>query len=174
MTETELQPFFEIEELSSEVFEEYADQAHESWRAREKFDDAVSGYRQRVEAAAATVSDNPQYPFFVDGKLSEHTDALMRVCADFEKERNRTQQFCEKVRELELLAPLRATHTPDGETEPQSLANYVAIDAEKLGNLPADVVHELHTSGFLSAMYLQLYSLENWRHLMARKLAKSK
>ena len=127
-----------------------------------------------VDTAAATVSDNPQYPFFVDGELSEHTDALMRACADFERERNRTQQFCEKVRELELLAPLRATHTPDGETEPQSLANYVAIDAEKLNNLPADVVHELHTSGFLSAMYLQLYSLENWRHLMARKLAKSK
>lgn len=50
MTETELQPFFEVEELSSEVFDQYADQTHESWRAREKFADAVSEYRRRVEA----------------------------------------------------------------------------------------------------------------------------
>ena len=127
-----------------------------------------------VDTAAASVSDHPQYPFFVDGKISEHTDALMRACTNFEIERKRTQQFCEKARDLELLTPLRATHVPDGATEPQALANYVAIDVDKLNNLSAEVVHELHTSGFLSAMYLQLYSLENWRHLVARKVANSK
>lgn len=127
-----------------------------------------------VDTAAASVSDNPQYPFFVDGEISEHTDALMRACAQFEKERARTQQFCDKIRELELLTPLRATHTPDGETEAQALANYVGIDAEKLNELPADVVVELHNNGFLSAIYLQLYSLENWRHLMARKVLQAK
>ena len=35
-------------------------------------------------------------------------------------------------------------------------------------NLPADTVYELHKNGFLSAIYMQLYSLENWRHLVAR------
>ena len=127
-----------------------------------------------VDMAAVSVSDNPQYPFFVDGEISEHTDALMRSCAQYETERQRTQRFCDKVRELDLLTPLRATHTPEGATEPQALANYVAIDAEKLTALSSEIIYELHTSGFLSAMYLQLYSLENWRHLMARKLANSK
>jgi len=127
-----------------------------------------------VDTAAASVSENPQYPFFVDGEISEHTDALMRACAQFETERQRTQRFCDKVRELDLLTPLHATHTPEGASEPQALANYVAIDAEKLTALPSEVVYELHTSGFLSAMYLHLYSLENWRHLMARKYANSK
>lgn len=127
-----------------------------------------------VDMAAASVSDNPQYPFFVDGEISEHTDALMRSCAQYETERQRTQRFCDKVRELDLLTPLRATHTPEGESEPQNLANYVAIDAEKLNELSSEVVYDLHTSGFLSAIYLHLYSLENWRHLMARKFANSK
>ena len=126
-----------------------------------------------VDTAAASVTDNPKYPFFVDGEISEHTDVLMRACADLETERNRTQEFCDKVRELELLTPLRATHTPAGVTEPQALANYVGIDVEKLNALPADVIYTLHTTGFLSAMYLHLYSLENWRHLMARKVSKS-
>lgn len=127
-----------------------------------------------VDTAAATVSDNPKFPFFVDGEISEHTDTLMRACAQFEQQRNSTRTFCDKMCELDLLTPLRAMHTPDGETEPQALASYVSISAEKLTALSADVVHELHTNGFLSAMYMQLYSLENWRHLMARKIANSK
>lgn len=127
-----------------------------------------------VDTAAATVSDDPQYPFFVDGKLSEQAEALMNACGQYEGERKRTQDFCDKVQELELLTPLRATHTPEGASEPEPLANYVAIDVEKLNGLPADIIYELHTKGFLSAMYLQLYSLENWRHLMARKLVKSR
>ena len=126
-----------------------------------------------VDTAAATVSDNPQFPFFVDGEISEQADALMRVCGQYEAERKRTQEFCDKLKELELLAPLRATHTPEGASEPELLANYVAIDVEKLNDLSADLVFELHTKGFLSAMYLQVYSHENWRHLMARRVAKS-
>jgi len=126
-----------------------------------------------VDTAAASVSSNPQYPFFVDGEISTHTKALMDACAMLERERKRTLAFCDKVKELDLLTPLRATHTPDGATEPQSLANYIAIDVEKLNNLTAEVVYELHTKGFLSAIYMQLYSLENWRHLMARRVAKT-
>ncbi len=125
-----------------------------------------------VDTAAASVSSNPQYPFFVDGEISTHTKKLMDACAKFERERKRTKEFCDKVKELDLLTPLSATHTPEGASEPQALANYIGIDVEKLNNLTADVVYELHTKGFLSATYLQLYSLENWRHLLARRIAK--
>ncbi|MDJ0941241.1 MAG: SapC family protein [Woeseiaceae bacterium] len=123
-----------------------------------------------VDMAAANVSEDPQYPFFVDGKLSEHADAMMRLVAQYEGERNRTKEFCDTLVELELLTSLRATHTPEGASEPEPIADYISIDTEKLTALPADTVYELHKKGFLSAMYLQLYSLENWRHLMARRV----
>jgi hypothetical protein len=125
-----------------------------------------------VDMAAASVSDDPQYPFFIEGEVSEHTDALMQVCADFEKERARTHEYCKKIVELDLLTALSATHTPEGTTEPQTFANYISINVKKMNDLPADVVHDLHKRGFLSAMYLQLYSLENWRNLVARKVAR--
>lgn len=125
-----------------------------------------------VDRDAASVSDAPDFPFFVDGKISEHADALMRLCAQYEGERKRTLDFCDKLRELELLAPLRAEFTPDSGGEAQQLANYVGINTDKLDRLSADAVYELHSKGFLSAIYLQLYSLENWRHLMARRVAK--
>jgi len=126
-----------------------------------------------VDRGAASVSETPQFPFFVDGEISEHTDALMQLCAQYEAERKRTQEFCQKLVELDLLTMLSAMYTPEGSTEQQSMADYVGIDARKLQDLPADVIHELHQAGLLSASYLHLYSLENWRHLMARRVAQN-
>lgn len=126
-----------------------------------------------VDRNAPTVSESPQYPFFVDGEISQHTDALMQLCAQYEGERKRTQEFCKKLVEHDLLVSLRAMYTPEGSEEQQSMADYVGIDAQKLQDLPMDVIHEMHQVGFLSASYLHLYSLENWRHLMARRVRKS-
>lgn len=125
-----------------------------------------------VDRNASSVSESPEYPFFVDGAISEHTDALMQLCAQYDAESKRTQEYCKKLVELDLLTGLSAMHTPEGSTEQQSLADYVGIDAQKLQELPADVIHELHQAGFLSASYMHLYSLENWRHLMARRVAR--
>lgn len=122
-----------------------------------------------VDRAAASVTENPQYPFFDGEKVSEHAETLMRLCAQYDAERRRTVDFCQKLVELGLLTPLRAVWTPPGATESEPLAEYVGIDQDKLSTLDKDVVFELHSAGFLSAIYLQLYSLENWRHLMARR-----
>ena len=125
-----------------------------------------------VDRSAASVSEMPEYPFFVGNEPSEHTNALMQLCAEYERERQRTAEYCKKLVELGLLATMRAAQATHGSTEDKPLADYVAIDAKKLDELPADTVHEMHKSGFLSASYLHLYSLENWRHLMARRVAR--
>lgn len=127
-----------------------------------------------IDRAAASISENPEFPFFIDGKISEHTDALMQFCAKHEKERTRTREFCAKLVELNLLAPQQATHTPEGASEAQPLAEYVSVDVQKLNELDSDTVFDLHKNGWLSAIYLQIYSLENWRHLMARKIKRAR
>ena len=126
-----------------------------------------------VDRAAAAVTENSEFPFFVDGEISEQTRALMQFCAQYEAERKRTMEFCDKLVELELLTPHRATHKPDESSEATPLAEYVSVEAQKLNDLDSDVIFDLHKTGQLSAMYLQLYSLENWRHLMARRVEKA-
>lgn len=122
-----------------------------------------------VDRAAATVSEESQYPFFVDGKLSREAEQLMRFCARYEAERKRTVEFCRQLKVLGLLAPQQATHTPaDGGAE-QTIANYVSIDADKLAKLGDSAVLDLHKSGCLAAAYLQVYSMENWQRLMERR-----
>lgn len=122
-----------------------------------------------VDRAAASVTENPQYPFFAGDQVSEQTDTLMRLCAQYDAERRRTIDYTAKLKELELLTPLRAAYTPEGKTEQEPLAEYVGIDVEKFNELGQEQVLELHQSGFLAATYLQIYSLENWQHLMARR-----
>ncbi len=122
-----------------------------------------------VDRAATSVTENPQFPFFVGDKVSEHTDSLMRLCAQYDAERRRTIEYTKKLKELDLLTPLRAAYTPEGKTEQEPLAEYIGIDAEKFDKLEKEQVWELHETGFLAATYLQIYSLENWQHLMARR-----
>ena len=125
-----------------------------------------------VDRAAESVSETPQYPFFEGDQPSEHTGRLIELCQQYDIQRQRTAEFCRKLVELDLLATMRASHTPPGATEQEPLVDYVAIDAQKLDELPADTIYELHRSGFLSAAYLHLYSLENWRQIVARRAAK--
>ncbi len=122
-----------------------------------------------VDRAAATVTEDSQYPFFVDGRLSSEAEAMMRFGAQYETERKRTVEFCQHLKDLGLLAAQRATHTPEGGDEEQTLASYVSIDAEKLANLDDASILALHKSGRLPAAYLQIYSLENWQRLMERR-----
>ena len=122
-----------------------------------------------IDRAAQSISETPQYPFFANGELTKETEQMMRFCAQYEAERKRTEAFTNKLKELELLTSQQATFKPEGQSEEQTLANFISLDTQKLTDLASEVVHELHRSGQLSAMYLQLYSLDNWRMLMARR-----
>lgn len=122
-----------------------------------------------VDRAADSITTEPEFPFFVDGEPSEYTNSLMQLCSAYEKEWRLTQAFCAKLVELDLLALQEASYTEEGSSaEKQVIANYVCIDAQKLTEIERDVLYELHREGLLSAMYLHLYSLQNWRDLMLR------
>lgn len=126
-----------------------------------------------VDRAAPAVTENPQYPFFDGDQPSEHTQSMMQLCAKYDVERQKTITFCQKLVELELLTPLGTSYTPTQGADSEPLAEYVGIDVQKLDALSSEDVYDLHTTGFLSAIYLQHYSLENWRHLMARRELRS-
>ncbi len=127
-----------------------------------------------IDRAAAAVTTEPEFPFFVDGEPSEYTNSLMQLCSVYERERHLTQAFCARLVELDLLALQEASYTDEGSSaEKQVIANYVCIDSQKLTELERDVIYELHREGLLSAMYLHLYSLQNWRDLMLRLAART-
>jgi hypothetical protein len=79
----------------------------------------------------------------------------------------RTVQFSQKLKELGLLVGQQVSRkTPEGNEVP--VANYVAVDSDKLNDLGDAVVRELFGQGFLAGIFAHLFSLENWQVVIQR------
>jgi hypothetical protein len=125
-------------------------------------------YAVVFDRSSQAVTESPDLPFFDGDEMSEGIQERIDFCGQYNQERKRTNEFCQKVKELGLLNGQRVTQTmPDGEEV--KIADYVTIDSRKLNELDKDVLHELHQDGSLSAIYAQLFSLENWNRLIARR-----
>ena len=125
-----------------------------------------------IDRAAEAISDNPEQPFFGDDKkVTPEIQALIDFCGRYDAETKRTAQFSQRLKELGLLAGQQVTRkTPDGKDVP--VANYVAVDSEKLNDLDDAVVKELFDTGFLAGVFAHLFSLENWHVLIERASAR--
>ena len=121
-----------------------------------------------IDRAAAIISDNPEYPFFDGDELTENTREMMEFCSKYETERLRTVEFCNRLKDLDLLVAQQIGHRPDGEEE-EPVARYVTVDVDKLNDLDADALREMHLNGVLAAIYAQVFSLENWNRLLDRR-----
>lgn len=119
-----------------------------------------------VDRAAASISENPEVPFFKGGELTEETQAMVDFCGKCEVDRRKTSDFCKLVKSLEILAPHRAVRKTSNKEE--NVADYYAIDAKKLTELDKNMVNQLFLDGSLAAMYSHLFSLENWQRLVER------
>ena len=123
-----------------------------------------------IDRAADVVSDKPDQPFFVDGNLSPAIQERVDFCARFDAHRRASKPMCERLRELGLLAAQSATvRTGEGD-ETQQVASYVGVDFDRLNQLDADTLKQLHADGTLLAIYTHRLSLDNWAALVERRL----
>ncbi|MEO0423748.1 MAG: SapC family protein [Pseudomonadota bacterium] len=121
-----------------------------------------------VDRAAPSVGENAEFPFFDGQEMAPNTKAMVDFCGKYEGERRKTMEYVERLKALDLLGPRRATHKVPGSDEEQTIASYIAVVPEKLGDLPADTVKELNDVGMLAVTYAHLFSLENWLRLLER------
>ena len=128
-------------------------------------------------AAEFVVDKNPDLPFFeADGQPSQYTKNCIEFCNNFELERQRTMNFVQILKDLDLFETKTATFTPvdaNGQAgEPQVIAEYFGVSEEKLNKLPAEKFVELRDNGALSQIYAHLISLLCWDRLVALTLAR--
>jgi hypothetical protein len=122
-----------------------------------------------IDRGAASVVEGGEFPFFEGDEMSANTREMVDFCGKYEGERRKTQQYTERLKELGLLGVRRASHRPAGSDEEETIARYVSVQPEKLGELTAEQVHALHTSGMLAVTFAHLFSLENWLRLVDRR-----
>jgi hypothetical protein len=127
-----------------------------------------------IDRAASVVTENPEQPFFVDGKPSEFTQRAIEFIQNYENETHGARNFVKAMEELDLFETQDVTipqSSEDGKSIiQQKIGEFVGLSHKKLNALPAKKIMELRDNGGLMAIYSQMLSQANWQRLVAQEV----
>ena len=118
-------------------------------------------------------TDGPGTALFeADGRPSSYLQEMQKYLETLELELRRTQQFCARLVELDLVQEMRFDATlPDGNK--LRVDGFLSVDDNKLKALPDAVVLELFRNGMLALVNLQQASLGHMRRLVDRRIGRT-
>lgn len=119
------------------------------------------------EFSGVNQDDRGQRLFTDDGKPSGYVDNVLKFLQEYQAQFLRTQAFCAKVKELDLLEPMQAQVSVDAERK-FSLGGFMAVNREKLKALPDDKLAQLAKTDELELLYLHIQSMRNFDDLRTR------
>lgn len=102
-----------------------------------------------------------------EGKPSPYVDNVLKFLQEYQAQFRRTQMFCAKLKELEILEPMQA-QVDLASGERLSLGGFMAVNRAKLKAVPADKLAELAQTDELELLYLHLQSMRNFLGLRDR------
>jgi len=105
--------------------------------------------------------------FTEDKKPTPYVERVLKFLEQYQIEFRRTQAFCKKLLELDLLEPMRA-QAELGSGEKLSLTGFMAVNRDKAKALPAEKLAELAKTDELELLYLHLHSMRNFPSLAGR------
>jgi SapC protein len=115
-------------------------------------DEAFPGFNQ---------SGRGERLFGNDGKPTPYLENMLKFLQQYELEFRRTQPFCKKLKDLNLLEPMQAQINL-GSGERMALRGFWAVDRARLKTLSANVLAQLVQSDELELIYTHLVSMRNF------------
>lgn len=100
-------------------------------------------------------------------KPSQYTQNVLKFLQQYQLEFQRTQEFCRKLRELNLLEPMRAQISL-GSGERIALGGFMAVDRARLKTLSSEKLGELVRTDELELIYAHLLSMRNFAGMRER------
>ena len=114
-------------------------------------DEAFSGFNREARG---------QKLFDGDDKPTPYVDNILKFLQEYQVQFRRTQEFCKKLRELDLLEQMQAqVELRSGEK--LSLSGFMAVNRTKLKAIAADKLGDLAKTDELELIYLHLQSMRN-------------
>ncbi|MEH6826015.1 MAG: SapC family protein [Motiliproteus sp.] len=102
-----------------------------------------------------------------EGERTDYLNGVLNFLKEYQTEYNRTQLFCDKLVELELLEPMQAQIKLKSGKQ-LSLTGFQSVSREKLNALAPETLSELAKMGALELIYIHLYSMKNFSDMMER------
>lgn len=105
--------------------------------------------------------------FDADGEQTQYLTKVVDFLQDYQAHYKRTQVFCKKLNELELLEDMGAKFTlPSGEE--RTLTGFKVINREKLKSIPQEELLALFANDGLELIYRHLHSMRNLSKVLER------
>ena len=112
-------------------------------------------------------ADRGQRLFTDDGKPTPYVDNVLKFLQQYQVEFNRTQAFCKRLKELNLLEPMQAQVSLDS-GEKRLLTGFSVVDRARLKTLSSTVLADLVKSDELELVYMHLASMRNFAAMRER------
>jgi hypothetical protein len=105
--------------------------------------------------------------FDSDGAQTQYLRTVLGFLQDYQARFRRTQAYCQRLVELDLLQPMQAQFTLNT-GEQRSLSGFMVVDRNKLKSLPAETVADLLAKDELECTFLHLASLRHFQDMLER------
>ncbi len=105
--------------------------------------------------------------FDSEGARTQYLEGVLGFLREFQAQFRRTELFCGKLRELELLEPMRAQFRLTSGEE-MSLTGFMAVNRERLKGLSGDELSGLAQTDELELLYTHLQSMRNFAPMIER------
>lgn len=104
------------------------------------------------------------------GKPTPFVENMLKFLQQFQSEFQRTQRFCQKLKDLALIEPMQA-QIRFGSRTSMALRGFSIVGRKRLESLSSGVLAELMNSGELELIYTHIVSMGNFRALRRRLLS---
>ena len=105
--------------------------------------------------------------FDADGTRTQYLESVLGFVKQYQAQFQRTQAFCKKLKDLDLLEPMHARMTLSNGQQ-IDLAGFMAVNRKKLKEVPGDKLAELAGTDELELIYLHLQSIRNFTGMAER------
>jgi hypothetical protein len=109
--------------------------------------------------------------FDSQGERTQYLESMLGFLQAFQVQFQRTQAFCGKLKQLDLLEPMHAQFTPST-GQPIALTGFMAVNRDRLKGLSGERLAELARTDELELVYTHLQSMRNFSP-MAERAAKA-
>lgn len=105
--------------------------------------------------------------FDSDGNQTQYLKNVLAFLQDYQARFNRSQAFCKRLSDLDLLRPMQAQFTlPTGDK--RSLTGFMTVDREKLKGLDSETLATMMSTDELECVFLHLASLRHFGQVADR------
>ncbi len=105
--------------------------------------------------------------FDAEGKQTQYLDGVLEFLQDYQGHFVRTQLFCKKLKELDLLEPVGAKLSSASGAE-FNLTGFMAVNREKIKGLTGEQLAELAKMDALELLYVHIHSMNNFNTMVNR------